>query len=69
MVMYEKVTNQFSKFFNQKELDRIIDDKVDNRTMLRMAQTKASRSELSNAMEIMNKLYQRVKTISILLVE
>jgi len=37
MKMYEKVTNSFSKFFNENELDKIINEKVDNRTMLRMA--------------------------------
>jgi hypothetical protein len=47
MKMYEKVTNSFSKFFNENELDKVIDEKVDSRTMLRMAQTKASRTELT----------------------
>ena len=69
MKKYEKVTHAFAKFFNEYELDKIIEEKVDNRTMLRIAQTKASRTELDNTIQIIESMYARLRSLSILTVE
>jgi len=69
MEEYDKVTQNFSRFFNSDELQRIIDTKVDTRTLTQVFQLKASKKELESAMSVIENLYQRLRHLSILQVE
>ena len=57
MQAYDKVTVAFSKFFNGDELSRVIENKVDNHTLVKVAESKASRKELDAAMSIVENVY------------
>jgi Ca2+-binding EF-hand superfamily protein len=69
MKAYERIVNSFSKFFNSEELDKILGRKIDFEKMLCVSQTKASRTELQEVVELIDKLYGRTKTLSIWCVE
>ena len=66
MQAYDKVTVAFSKFFNGDELNRVIENKVDNHTLVKVAESKASRKELDAAMSIVENVYQRLRHLAIL---
>ena len=57
MEQYDRVTQNFSKFFNSDELQRIIDTKVDTKTLTQVFQLKASKKELESAMSVIENLY------------
>ena len=66
---YETVAKNFQKFFNEDELMRIVKNKVDYDTMEKMTHSKASRKEFESSLEITTNLYQRLRHLSILVVE
>ena len=66
---YERVAQGFSKFFSQDELFRVLDNVVDQKALLKVSQTKASKKEFKQAMSIIESLYQRLRQLSIMQVE
>ena len=69
MEQYDEVVRKFAKFFNSDELQRIIDTKVDTKTLTEVFQLKASKKQLESAMTVIENLYQRLRHLSILQVE
>ena len=59
----------FKKFFNQEELEKILDTKVDQTKMLKVVQTKASKAELDSTIDLMKQLFGRMRTMSVMQVE
>jgi hypothetical protein len=53
----EKVTKNFSKFFNSEELQRILEKKVDKETLAKVIDIKASKQELDSTMLIVENIY------------
>ena len=66
---YEQVANNFKKFFNEDELMRIVKNKVDYETLEKMTHNKASRKEFDASVEITTNLFNRLKHLSMLVVE
>lgn len=66
---YNRVMHAFKKFFNQDELEKILDTKVDQTKMLKVVQTKASKTELDSTIDLMKQLFDRMRTMSIMQVE
>ena len=66
MAQYSKVAHAFKKFFNAEELEKVLDQKVDKTKLLKVVQTKASKSDLDSAVELVKKLYARCRTLSIM---
>lgn len=66
---YSRVMHAFKKFFNQDELEKILDTKVDQTKMLKVVQTKASKTELDLTIDLMKQLFDRMRTMSIMQVE
>jgi len=64
---YEKVRNEFGKFFKQDDLIYQIDDKAEKTTVKNLDLDKASRNELSYTEGLVMNLNDRVKHIACLL--
>lgn len=69
MKMYESITVQFSKFFNEDDLASRLDEKLDHKTFYKISTLKASRDELNQAMGIIETLFDRVRHIALMQVE
>ena len=54
---YDAVAKGFSKFFNQDELFRCLDNMVNQNQLLKLSESKANRKELNSAMKIIESLY------------
>ena len=69
MEQYDKVHKNFQKFFNEDELMRIVHNKVDLETLDKVIDSKASRNDFQAQMEITSNLYNRLRLLSIMVVE
>ena len=64
---YEKVTNDFSKFFSEGEISNLIENKADVRMLEEITSVKASKEELASTEGMIQNLNERVKHLSGLL--
>lgn len=69
MVNYEKVLSQFQKFFNQEELQKIIDRKADILLVQDVQEVKANRQEVEECHLLIEGVHERLKHLSIVQVE
>ena len=63
---YEKVLKMFAKFFNEEELQRQFDKKVDIESLSKLMHLKASKKELDSTVLILENVYQRLRNLSLM---
>jgi len=61
---YEKIRQEFHKFFNQDELSYVVENKADIKMIDKVMDIKASKDELANTEAMLENLNDRVKHIS-----
>lgn len=66
MVNYERVLTQFQKFFDQEELQKIIDSKADLAIVQNMKEFKANKVEVEQCLMLIDTVHERLKHLSIL---
>ena len=66
MVNYERVLNQFQKFFDQEELAKIIDRKADVHMVQQVQDQKANKADVDTLLGLIDTVHERLKHISIL---
>jgi hypothetical protein len=66
---FEKVREQFAKFFNTEELTKIISKKADIKQVEEVSKRMVSMVEIEKQNNISESLYQRLRQVSSLLVE
>jgi hypothetical protein len=69
MSNYERVLNQFSKFFDQEELAKIIERKADVSLVQNVQDIKANKSDVEGCLKLVETVHERIKHMSILQVE
>ncbi|CDW78660.1 UNKNOWN [Stylonychia lemnae] len=69
MANYERVLNQFSKFFDQEELNKTLERKVDVEVVQTLQDIKANKVDLEGCLNLIESLHSRLKHMSILSVE
>ena len=69
MVNYEKVLLQFSKFFDQEELQKILDRKADIILLQSVQEAKANKTDLEECLHLIDNVHERLKHLSIVQVE
>ncbi len=69
MINYEKVLNQFSKFFDQEELHKILERKADVDFVQNLGDVKANKIDLEGCLNLIESVHERLKHLSILQVE
>ena len=65
MVNYEKVLLQFSKFFDQEELQKILDRKADIILLQSVQEAKANKTDLEECLHLIDNVHERLKHLSI----
>jgi hypothetical protein len=66
MSNYERVLNQFSKFFDQEELAKIIERKADVSLVQNVQDIKANKSDVEGCLKLVETVHERIKHMSIL---
>jgi hypothetical protein len=69
MSNYERVLNQFSKFFDQEELAKVIDRKADVSLVQNVQDIKANKIDVEGCLKLVETVHERIKHMSILQVE
>eukprot|EP00347_Sterkiella_histriomuscorum_P017210 403350256 len=69
MANYEKVLNQFQKFFDQEELNKILERKCDIEVVQTLQDIKANKIDLEACLGLIDSVHSRLKHMSILTVE
>jgi len=66
MSSYERVLNQFSKFFDQEELAKLIDRKADVSLIQNVQDIKANKGDVEGCLKLIETVHERIKHMSIL---
>lgn len=66
---YDRIANEFNKFFNQDELMKIINSKVDREDVERLTNKKAGKLEFNTSLDLIENLYSRIKHMSVMILE
>lgn len=69
MANYERVLNQFSKFFDQEELNKILERKCDIDVVQTLQDIKANKIDLEACLGLIDSVHARLKHMSIITVE
>ncbi|CDW87578.1 UNKNOWN [Stylonychia lemnae] len=69
MIDYERVLNAFQKFFDHEELQKVLDGKANLSLIQNLDEIKASKAQVSNCYKILEQMHDRIRQISILMVE
>lgn len=69
LLNYDKVAKQFARFFDQEELQMVLDRKADLELINRLQDSKATKSEVKYQNALLEALNTRIKHLSILLAE
>lgn len=69
MSNYERVLNQFSKFFDQEELTKLIERKADISLLQNVQDIKANKGDVEGCLRLIETVHERIKHMSILQVE
>ena len=69
MVNYERVLNQFQKFFDQEELQKVLDGKANLNLIQYLDENKVNKIEHQKCLQMIESIYERIKHIAILQVE
>jgi len=66
MASYEKVLAQFSKFFDQEELNKVLERKVDSDVVQNLADVKANKADMEGCVNLIEQLHDRLKHMAVL---
>ena len=69
MKRYEKVSQQFERFFNADELESVINSKADTKRVERLISKKATHEDVQNCLKTIQNLFERIYQMSILQLE
>jgi hypothetical protein len=57
---YEKISNQFTKFFNSDDLESVLNAKADTKKVEKMLVDKASQLDIHNCLKVVDNLFKRI---------
>jgi hypothetical protein len=63
---YEKVCQQFKKFFNAEDLGNLIDTKCATKKVERLLKPLALQTDVENCLKVVQTLFDRIQQMSIL---
>lgn len=66
MSSYERVLAQFSKFFDQEELNKVLERKVDVDIVKNLQDIKANKVDLEGCVGLIESMHERLKHMAIL---
>ena len=66
MARYEAVVKAFGKYFDQGMIDNILDAKVEQRDLDKVAETKANKPEIENVLNLLLLLDKKLRHMSVL---
>ena len=69
MASYERVLAQFSRFFDQEELNKVLERKVDADVVQSLADAKANKVDVEGCVSLIEQLHDRLKHMAVLQVE